>query len=239
MIIEGKNAVLEALKNDVTINKLSVQKNLTDNMSNQIIKMAKDKGIRIDFVEKSVLDKKSKNKHQGFVCDTTDFEYCDIQDIFDLAENRNEQPFFVVLDGIEDPHNFGAIIRTCECAGVHGIIIPEHRAVAVNDTVVKTSAGATANMLIAREKNLNNTIDYLKKQGVWVYALETGGKEMTHMNLQGAIAVVVGSEGRGVSKLTREKCDDTISIKLRGKVNSLNASVATAVVVYEIVRQRG
>lgn len=239
MIIEGKNAVLEALKNNVTINKLSVQKNLTDNMSNQIIKMAKDKGIRIDFVEKSVLDKKSKNKHQGFVCDTTDFEYCDIQDIFELAENRHEQPFFVVLDGIEDPHNFGAIIRTCECAGVHGIIIPEHRAVAVNDTVVKTSAGATANMLIAREKNLNNTIEYLKKQGVWVYALETGGKEMTHMNLQGAIAVVVGSEGRGVSKLTREKCDDTISIKLRGKVNSLNASVATAVVVYEIVRQRG
>lgn len=239
MIIEGKNAVLEALKNNVTINKLSVQKNLTDNMSNQIIKMAKDKGIRIDFVEKSVLDKKSKNKHQGFVCDTTDFEYCDIQDIFELAENLHEQPFIVVLDGIEDPHNFGAIIRTCECAGVHGIIIPEHRAVAVNDTVVKTSAGATANMLIAREKNLNNTIEYLKKQGVWVYALETGGKEMTHMNLQGSIAVVVGSEGRGVSKLTREKCDDTISIKLRGKVNSLNASVATAVVVYEIVRQRG
>lgn len=239
MIIEGKNAVLEALKNNITINKLSVQKNLTDNMSNQIIKMAKDKGIRIDFVEKSVLDKKSKNKHQGFVCDTTDFEYCDIQDIFKLAENRHEQPFIVVLDGIEDPHNFGAIIRTCECAGVHGIIIPEHRAVAVNDTVVKTSAGATANMLIAREKNLNNTIEYLKKQGVWVYALETGGKEMTHMNLQGSIAVVVGSEGRGVSKLTREKCDDTISIKLRGKVNSLNASVATAVVVYEIVRQRG
>lgn len=239
MIIEGKNAVLEALKNNITINKLSVQKNLTDNMSNQIIKMAKDKGIRIDFVEKSVLDKKSKNKHQGFVCDTTDFEYCDIQDIFKLAENRHEQPFIVVLDGIEDPHNFGAIIRTCECASVHGIIIPEHRAVAVNDTVVKTSAGATANMLIAREKNLNNTIEYLKKQGVWVYALETGGKEMTHMNLQGSIAVVVGSEGRGVSKLTREKCDDTISIKLRGKVNSLNASVATAVVVYEIVRQRG
>lgn len=239
MIIEGKNAVLEALKNNVTINKLSVQKNLTDNMSNQIIKMAKDKGIRIDFVDKSVLDKKSKNKHQGFVCDTTDFAYCDIQDIFELAENRHEQPFFVMLDGIEDPHNFGAIIRTCECAGVHGIIIPEHRAVAVNDTVVKTSAGATANMLIARVGNLNNAIEYLKKQGVWVYALETGGKEMTHMNLQGAIAVVVGSEGRGVSKLTREKCDDTISIKLRGKVNSLNASVATAVVVYEIVRQRG
>ena len=145
----------------------------------------------------------------------------------------------MVLDGIEDPHNFGAIIRTCECAGVHGIIIPEHRACAVNDTVVKTSAGASANMLIARVGNINNCLDVLKKQGVWVYCLETGGKEMTTLNLKGSIAVVVGSEGKGVSKLTRENCDDTVSIKLKGKVNSLNASVATAVVVYEIVRQRG
>ena len=145
----------------------------------------------------------------------------------------------MVLDGIEDPHNFGAIIRTCECAGVHGIIIPEHRACAVNDTVVKTSAGASANMLIARVGNINNCLEILKKQGVWVYCLETGGKEMTTLNLKGSIAVVVGSEGKGVSKLTRENCDDTVSIKLKGKVNSLNASVATAVVVYEIVRQRG
>ena len=239
MIIEGKNAVLEILKNNITINKLSVQKNLTDNMSNQIIKMAKDKGVRIDFVDKAVLDKKTKNKHQGFVCDTTDFYYSDVQDIFDHAEKKGEQPFIVVLDGIEDPHNFGAIVRTCECAGVHGIIIPEHRACAVNDTVVKTSAGATANMIIARVGNLNNTIEYLKKQGVWVYCLETGGKEMTKTNLTGAIAVVVGSEGKGVSRLTRELCDDIVTIKLKGKVNSLNASVATAVVVYEIVRQRG
>lgn len=239
MIIEGKNAVLEALKNNITINRLSVQNNLSDNMSNQIIKMAKDKGVRIDFVAKSVLDKKTKNKHQGFVCETTDFAYCEVEDIFNLAQQKGESPFFVILDGIEDPHNFGAIIRTCECAGVHGIIIPEHRACAVNDTVVKTSAGATANMLIARVGNLNNAIEALKKEGVWVYCLETGGKEMTKMNLKGAVAVVVGSEGKGVSRLTRELCDDTVTIKLKGKVNSLNASVATAVVVYEIVRQRG
>lgn len=239
MIIEGKNAVLEALKNNITINRLSVQNNLSDNMSNQIIKMAKDKGVRIDFVAKSVLDKKTKNKHQGFVCETTDFAYCEVEDIFNLAQQKGESPFFVILDGIEDPHNFGAIIRTCECAGVHGIIIPEHRACAVNDTVVKTSAGATANMLIARVGNLNNAIEALKKEGVWVYCLETGGKEMTKTNLTGAIAVVVGSEGKGVSRLTRELCDDTVTIKLKGKVNSLNASVASAIVVYEIVRQRG
>lgn len=239
MIIEGKNAVLEALKNNVTINKLSVQNNLSDHMSNQIIKMAKDKGIRIDFVAKSVLDKKTKNKHQGFVCDTTDYSYCEVEDILALASSKGEDAFIVILDGIEDPHNFGAIIRTCECAGVHGIIIPEHRACAVNDTVVKTSAGATANMLIARVGNINSTIEILKKQGVWVYCLETGGKEMTSANLKGSIAVVVGSEGKGVSRLTKELCDDTVTIKLKGKVNSLNASVATAVVVYEIVRQRG
>lgn len=239
MIIEGKNAVMEALKNNVTINKMMVQNNLSDNASNQIIKLAKNKGIRIDFVSKDVLDKKTNNRHQGFVCDTTDFNYGEVEDIFNKAKEKNEDPFIVVLDGIEDPHNFGAIIRTCECAGVHGIIIPEHRACAVNDTVVKTSAGATSNMIIARVVNINSCIEILKKQGVWIYCLETGGKEMTSLNLKGSIAVVVGSEGKGVSKLTRQVCDETISITLKGKINSLNASVATAVVVYEIVRQRG
>lgn len=239
MIIEGKNAVLEALKNNITINKLMVQNNLSDNASNQIIKLAKDRGVRINFVSKDVLDKKTKNRHQGFVCETTDFCYARVEDIFARAKNLHEDPFIVVLDKIEDPHNFGAIIRTCECAGVHGIIIPEHRACAVNDTVVKTSAGATANMTIVRVGNLNRTIEHLKQNGVWVYCLETGGKEMTSVNLKGAIAVVVGSEGNGVSALTRKMCDDTVSIKLKGKVNSLNASVATAVIVYEVVRQRG
>ena len=155
-----------------------------------------------------------------------------------IAKDKNEDPFIVILDGIEDPHNFGAIIRTCECAGVHGIIIPEHRACAVNDTVVKTSAGATANMTIARVNNLNNTIKYLQENGVWVYALETGGKQLTTANLKGSIAIVVGSEGKGISRLTKENCDDIITIPLKGKVNSLNASVANAIVVYEIVRQR-
>lgn len=239
MIIEGKNSVLEALKNNITINKLMVQNNLNDSMSNQIIRLAKDKGIRIDFVSKEVLDKKCDSRHQGFVCDTTDFKYQSIDDIFEKAESLNETPFIVLLDGIEDPHNFGAIIRTCECAGVHGIIIPEHRACAVNDTVVKTSAGATANMIIARVGNLNYTIDKLKEKGVWIYCLETGGEDLTRANLKGSIAIVVGSEGRGVSRLTREKCDGIVSITLKGKINSLNASVATAIAVYEVVRQKG
>ena len=239
MIIEGKNAVKEALTNNITINKMMVQNNLTDNASNQIIKLAKDKGIRIDFVNKDVLDKKTRNRHQGFICDITDFNYGEVEDILNKASTLNQDPFIVILDGIEDPHNFGAIIRTCECAGVHGIIIPEHRACAVNNTVVKTRAGATANMIIARVNNLNNCIEVLKKEGIWIYCLETDGKEMTETNLKGAIALVVGSEGKGVSKLTRQLCDETISIKLNGKINSLNASVATAVVVYEVVRQRG
>ena len=239
MIIEGKNSVLEAIRGGLTINKLMVQNNLNDNTSNQIIKLAKDRGVRIDFVSKEVLDKKCSARHQGFVCDTTDFKYGEVEDILNKAQGLNIDPFIVILDGIEDPHNFGAIIRTCECAGVHGIIIPQHRACAVNDTVVKTSAGATANMIIARVGNLNNTIDILKKEGIWVYGLEVGGQEMTKTNLKGAIAIVVGSEGKCISRLTKEKCDGVITIKQKGQINSLNASVATAVAVYEVVRQRG
>lgn len=238
MIIEGKNSVFEALKSGLTINKLMVQNNLNDNMSNQIIKMAKDKGIRIDFVNKDVLDKKCSNRHQGFICDTTDFKYGEVEDILNKAESLNEDAFIVILDGIVDPHNFGAIIRTCECAGVHGVIIPEHRACAVNDTVVKTSAGATANMIIARVGNLNNIIEILQKEGIWVFGLEVGGHELTEANLKGKIALVIGSEGKGISRLTKEKCDDIITIKQKGQINSLNASVATAVAVYEVVRQR-
>lgn len=239
MLIEGKNAVKEALISDQTINKLMVQNNLRDNASNEIIKIAKNKGIRIDFVAREILDKKTKNRHQGFICEVTDFNYGQIEDIFKKAENNKKDPFIVILDGIEDPHNFGAIIRTCECAGVDGIIIPQHRACAVTDTVVKTSAGATSNMIICRVGNLNNTIDILKKQNIWVYGLETGGKLMTTVNLTGPIAIVVGSEGKGISRLTHEKCDEIVSIKLNGQINSLNASVATGIILYEVIRQKG
>lgn len=239
MIVEGKNAVRELINSGATINKMYVEKNLKDNISNEIIALAKNKKIRIDFVPREVLDKKSTTKrHQGFLCDTVDFAYCDVDDILKHAENKGEDPFIVILDGIEDPHNLGAIIRTCECAGVHGIIIPKHRACQVNDTVIKTSAGATMNMLVSSVTNLNNTIQYLKNKNVWVYGLELGGKDIYKTNLSGRVALVVGSEGFGISRLVKENCDEIISLPQKGKINSLNASVACSIAVYEILKQR-
>lgn len=240
MIVEGKNPVKELLESGATINRLFVQNaKLYDKVSNQIISMAKQNKVRIDFVSKDFLDKKSTTKHhQGFMCDTVDFAYCDVDDILKLAEEKSEAPFIVILDGIEDPHNFGAIIRTCECAGVHGIIIPKRRACSVNETVIKTSAGATANMKIASVINLNNTIADLKEKGVWVYGLELGGKDINKTNLSGAIALVVGSEGFGISHLVKENCDEVVSLAQKGQINSLNASVACGIAVYKILEQR-
>lgn len=239
MKIEGKNPVKEAINSGITINKLMVQNDLKDSLSNEIIAIAKQKRIRIDFVKKEALDKKSETKrHQGFICETTEYKYCDIDEILNYAKEKGENPFIVVLDGLEDPHNFGAIIRTCECAGVHGIIIGEHRCVSVNETVLKTSTGAIMNMKIAKVTNINNAIEYLKQNDVWVFGLETGGQEIYKTNLSGSIAIVVGSEGNGISRLTRQKCDEIISLPLKGKINSLNASVATGIAVYEALRQR-
>lgn len=239
MIVEGKNPIKELLVSGATINKLYVQNNLRDGLSNQIIKLAKDTKVRIDFVSKEFLDRKSEQKrHQGFICDTVEFKYCEIQDILNFAQEKNEAPFIVVLDGIEDPHNLGAIIRTCECAGVHGIIIPNRRACQVNDTVMKTSAGATANMKIATVVNINNALEELKKNGVWVYGLELGGQDLYKTKLTGSIALVVGSEGFGISRLVKENCDEIVSLPQNGKINSLNASVACGIAVYEILKQR-
>lgn len=235
MIVQGKNVVRELLTSEKTINKMFVQNNLTDKVSNELISLAKQKGVKIDFVPKAVLDKKASH-HQGFVCETTDFKYAQIEDI--LNHDAEDKRFLVILDGIEDPHNLGAIIRTCECAGVSGIVIPERRACQVNDTVIKTSAGATTNVLVARTNNLNNLIRDLKEQNFWVYALELGGKNIYDVDLKGDIAIVVGSEGFGVSKLVKQNCDDVISLKQNGKINSLNASVAAGIAIYEAIRQR-
>ncbi|MEG1500140.1 MAG: 23S rRNA (guanosine(2251)-2'-O)-methyltransferase RlmB [Clostridia bacterium] len=240
MIIEGKNVVFEALTNGVTINKMFVLESLSDAESNKIISLAKSKGVRIDFVSKNILESKSVLKrHQGFVCETVDFEYSDVEELFGEAQKRGDVPFFVILDGIEDPHNFGAIIRSCECAGVQGIIIPKHRSVCVNETVIKTSAGAIAGVKIARVTNLNSCIDTLKQKGIWVYGLEGSGESIYRTNLKGPIALVVGSEGDGISRLTKEKCDAIVSMPLKGTVNSLNASCALSVALYETLRQRG
>lgn len=239
MLVEGKNPVRELVEGGATINKLFVQNNLRDNQSNQIIQRAKERKIRIDFVNKDFLDKKSITKrHQGFICDTVEFVYSDIDEMLEYAQSREQAAFLVILDGIEDPHNLGAIIRTCECAGVHGIIIPRHRACQVNETVIRTSAGATSNMKIASVTNLNQTIEVLKQKGVWVYGLELGGKDIYKTNLTGPIALVVGSEGFGLSRLVKENCDEIVTLPQKGQINSLNASVACGIAVYEILKQR-
>lgn len=233
MKIEGRNSVYEALKSDsVTVNTLMCEKGT----ANSIVALARQKGVKVTFVDKSVLDKSStEGKHQGYIADVTDFDYCEVEDIL----SASEQPFIVVLDGISDPHNFGSIIRACECAGVDGIVIGRNRQVAVTDTVVRCSAGAVAHVKIARVTNINNAIKQLQDAGVWVYALDMDGEEITSVNLKGAVALVVGSEGDGISQYTRKCCDGVVSLKLKGNVNSLNASVACGIAVYEVVRQRG
>lgn len=239
MIIEGKNSVYEALVAGVTFNKLIIQQSKHDEMGNKIIGLAKSANIKYIFADKSTLDKLSKTgRHQGFLGEITEFAYCEVDDIINNAKAKNEQPIIVILDCLEDPHNLGSIIRVCDCAGVHGIIIPKQRAVSVNDTVIKVSAGASNHVMISRVTNINTTIDYLKKQNFWVYGAEAQGENIYKTSLDGSIAIVIGSEGKGISKLTLEKCDGIISIPMYGKVNSLNASTAASVVIYEAVRQR-
>lgn len=239
MIIEGKNVVFEALSSGQTFNKLFISKQNKDAESQKIIDLAKQKNIRIDFVDKFLLDKKTlTHHHQGVIAEVVDFEYSDIDDILKRADERCEQPLIVILDGVKDPHNLGAIIRSAECAGAHGIVIPKNRSVSVNETVIKTSAGAISNMLIARVTNINYLISDLKQRGLWVYGFEAGKNTMYQTNLKGPIAIVVGSEGEGISELTKKKCDDIVSIPLAGSVNSLNASVACGIALFEVVRQR-
>ena len=238
MLIEGKNAVREALNSDLTVNKLMADKNL-EHRKDDIINLAYQKRIKVEFLPKHILDKKSQSQHhQGYIAEAVDFQYCEVEDILKKAQDKNEMPFIVLLDGIEDPHNFGAIIRSCECAGVHGIIIPKNRACQVNDTVIRTSTGAISNMLIAKVTNLKDSIDYLKDNGVWVFVAETGGENIYDQNLNQPIAVVIGSEGNGVKQSIRSYCDGILTLPLKGSVNSLNASVACGVVIFGILRQR-
>jgi 23S rRNA (guanosine2251-2'-O)-methyltransferase len=245
MLVYGKNSIIEAIRSEKTFNRLFVDKNSRDKSTQEIIDLARANGIKIDFIDKvlierklSNLDNKSKINHQGVVGDIVEFEYSEIEDIFNLAKEKNESPFILILDGVEDPHNLGAIIRTAECAGVHGVIIPENRACSVNDTVLKTSAGAAANVNVVKVVNLSRTIELLKDRGVWVYACEVGGKNLFKEKLTGPIALVVGSEGHGISRLVKEKCDNILTIPMKGKINSLNVSVAAAIAIFEVVRNR-
>ncbi|MDR0849873.1 MAG: 23S rRNA (guanosine(2251)-2'-O)-methyltransferase RlmB [Christensenellaceae bacterium] len=239
MIIEGKNSVYEALLAGTTFNKLVVQVGHHDELGENIITEAKERGIRISFSDKKLLDRLSESgRHQGFVAEVTEFVYSEVSDMKKLASDLGEQPFVVILDGIEDPHNLGSIIRTCECAGVHGIVIPKQRSALVNSTVLKVSAGAASHMKIAKVTNIHTEIEHLKKDGFWVYAAAMNGEVIYKTNCVGPIAIVIGNEGKGVSTLTRKLCDGLISLPQFGKINSLNAGSAASAIVYEIVRQR-
>lgn len=239
MIIYGRNPVKEAYRAGKTIEKLYLPKGAPDPVLSPIYKMAKEKRTVISYVDKFTMDKLSEGgNHQGVLAQITDFDYSSVEDILALAKEKDEDLLIVLLDGITDPHNLGAIVRSAECFGAHGIVIPKHRSVGVNDTVVKVASGATEHMLIAKVTNINDTIRMLKEHNVWVYATDFDGKAPKETNLTGNVAIVIGSEGEGIHKLTKELCDDTLTIPEYGKINSLNASVATGIILYEAVRQR-
>ena len=237
MKIKGRNAVREALNSDTNILKILASNNSKDKTFSDIINLAKKNGIKIQFGDSRILDKEAQN-HQGLIAETSDFQYSSVEDIVAVARAKNKDNFILILDGVEDPHNFGSIIRVAECLGVDGIIISKNRACPVTDTVAKVSAGAIEHVKIAKVTNINTEIERLKQQNIWVYACELGGEDLDNANLNGNIAIVMGSEGKGVSALTRKLCDGVVSMQMYGKVNSLNVSVATGIVLYEAVRKR-
>ena len=237
-VIAGRNAVMELLKSSKDINKIFVERGEKHGSINEIIARAKEARIVIVEAERSKLDQMAEN-HQGVVAIVPPFNYCEIEDILDLAKEREEDPFIIILDGIEDPHNLGSIIRTAETAGVHGVVIPKRRSVSVNSTVAKTSAGATAYVKVARVNNIKDTIRKLKDEGLWIIGTDGEAKtEYYNQDLKGPIAIIIGSEGFGMSKLVKENADILIKIPMLGQINSLNASVSAGIVMYEAVKQR-
>lgn len=239
MQIMGRNSVREALISDANVVKVFIKEGITGKENQEVINLIKEMGVEYKFVPKQMLDKKVNfENHQGFVAEIGDFRYSEVKDIIDFANGKGEQLFLCILEGIQDPHNLGSIIRTCECAGVHGIVIEKNRACDVNSTVIKVSAGASNHMKIAKVANIPQLIDKLKQKGVWVFNVEIGGESIYDTNLRGDIAIVIGSEGNGTRNIVQKKCDGIISLPMLGLVNSLNASNACAIALYEAVRQR-
>lgn len=237
--IEGRNAVLEAFRAGKTIDKLYIQDGCHDGIMNTISREARKGDTVINYVAKERLDQMSSTgKHQGVIAQAAAYEYAELEEIFDKAEEQGEPPFIFLLDEIEDPHNLGAIIRTANLAGAHGVIIPKRRAAGLTATVVKASAGALNYTPVVKVTNLAQTIEELKKRGLWFVCADMGGETMYRLNLTGSIGLVIGNEGEGVSRLVKEKCDYIASIPMKGNIDSLNASVAAGVLAYEIVRQR-
>lgn len=238
--IEGRNAVLELLESGKDINKIYITKGEKHGSITKIIAKAKERKIVTVEVEREKINQMAQTENaQGVIAIVPPFDYCEVEDILNEAKSKNEKAFILILDGIEDPHNLGSIIRTAETAGVHGIIIPKRRAAAVNSTVVKTSAGATSFMKVARVNNINETIKYLKENNVWIYCTDMETEKMYYdEDLTGNVAIVIGSEGFGMSRLVKENCDFLIKIPMKGKITSLNASVSAGIVMYEAVKQR-
>ncbi|MHC1722660.1 MAG: 23S rRNA (guanosine(2251)-2'-O)-methyltransferase RlmB [Aminipila sp.] len=237
-IIVGRNPVMEALRSDREIEKLIVGKGAEGSIK-KIVGMAKDKKIPITMADKAVLDRLSNGSpHQGVAAYVSSYSYCEVEDILEVAERRGESPFVMILDNLEDPHNLGAIMRTAEACGAHGIIIPKRRSVGITDVVAKASAGAVEYIPCAKVSNIAQTIDSLKEKGIWIYACDMDGDSYYKTDLKGAIAIVIGSEGFGISRLVKEKCDFVVSIPMVGKITSLNASNAAAVLMCEVRKQR-
>ena len=237
--IEGRNAVLEAFRSGKTIDKLFVVDGCQDGPVKSITREAKKHDTIINYVAKERLDQLSETgKHQGVIAISAAYDYAEVDDILKKAEEKGEAPFIIILDGIEDPHNLGAIIRTANQAGAHGIIIPKRRAVGLTPTVARTSAGAINYTPVAKVTNITQTIKDLKEKGMWFVCADMDGTTMYDLNLTGSIGLVIGNEGEGVSKLVKENCDMIASIPMKGDIDSLNASVAAGVLAYEIVRQR-
>ena len=239
MTIEGRNAVTEALRAGKPIDRLFIQDHCQDGPVLTIKRLARSKDIPVKYVEKERLDQLSETgRHQGVIAYAAAYEYAQVEDMLKAAQEKNEAPFLILLDGIEDPHNLGAIIRTANLAGAHGVIIPKDRAAGLTATVARTSAGALNYTPVARVTNLSKTMNELKKQGMWFVCADMGGTVMYDLNLKGSIGLVIGNEGEGVGRLVKETCDSTASIPMKGDIDSLNASVAAGVLAYEIVRQR-
>ena len=237
-LILGRNPVMEAIKNNETISKIVTLKGGQGSVK-KIIGLAKDNNIMIQYADRVAMDRMCDGQnHQGIIAVASAFEYCEVEDILEKAKEKGQEPFIVILDGIEDPHNLGAIIRTAEIAGVHGIIIPKRRACEVTETVIRASAGAVEYMMVAKTSNIVQSMEKLKKQGVWIAACDMGGEPYYQGNMTGGFALVVGGEGKGVSRLVREKCDFALTIPMQGQINSLNASNAAAVILTEAMLQR-
>lgn len=238
-MVAGRNAVMEALKGSRSVNKLMIANGSTEGSIKEIIAVAKEKGVNIQYWERSKLDSIARGiRHQGVLAQVAPVQYAELEDILQVAKDRNEPPFIVLLDELEDPHNLGAILRTADAAGVHGVLIPKHRSCPLSATVAKTSAGAVEHVPVARVGNLVQTIKKLKQEGLWVAAADMDGKDYYDTDLTGPLLLIIGSEGQGVGRLVKEQCDFVVRIPMVGKINSLNASVAGSILMYEAMKQR-